>query len=298
MHPDPHRRGSKRSLNSVPVHNKNTALLQTRGFGVQISGSGRGPKFCLGPVDLTLMPRCKIGLVGVSGCGKSTLAKALLGVAPGRSFGSLHWRDSMLLDSDLGTSKHSCSSWARYRREVQILWQDARAALDPQAQVKEMIAESRALAGLAQWSRGQIEHQLANLNLRAEVMHLRPRALSGGECQRVALARALAAEPSLLIADEITSALDRGMAWKIIDLLRETTHRQMGVLMISHDLALLRGWVDEVLVLDRGKIVERGPWQRLYDQPHHPATRALVEAIPRLPDSPAAGGPALKQPKT
>ena len=124
---------------------------------------------------------------------------------------------------------------------------------------------------------------LRRVALDATIAGRLPGSLSGGQRQRVGLARALAAEPALLLADELTSALDRPVAWELVDLLRALRRSGLGLLLVTHDLSLLPGTVDEVLVIGDGRIVERGPTELLLGAPQHPITRALRAAVPRLP---------------
>lgn len=245
--------------------------LTVRGLTVRIGGVP-----IVRDVDLTLAPGGGLGVVGRSGSGKSTLARALVGLE-GPCSGSLCLGERELLGAPP-------SAWRELRSRVQLVWQDPLAAMDPHLPVRAAIDEARVLAGLPRFSRD--DPRLATLcgrvALAPELLDRLPHALSGGQRQRAALARALAAEPSLVIADEVTSALDRPIAWAIVELLRELRTAGIGLLVISHDLSFLPGTVDEVLVLEDGAVVERGPAEAVLRRPEHPATRALVDAAPRL----------------
>ena len=178
-------------------------------------------------------------------------------------------------------------AWRPLRRAVQLCWQDPLSALNPYLSVAELIDEPRVIHGLPRWRVGspELHASLARVALEPSIERRRPGTLSGGQRQRVALARALAAEPSLLLADEVTSALDRPVAWALIDLLRGLRGDGLGLLLVTHDLSLLPGTIDQVVVLGGGEVVERGPARELLAAPQHPVSRALRAAVPRLPYS-------------
>jgi peptide/nickel transport system ATP-binding protein len=144
------------------------------------------------------------------------------------------------------------------------------------------IAEARALAGLPRLRGEELAALLEEVRLAEALLGRLPAAMSGGQRQRVALARALAAEPQVLIADEVTSALDRPLAFEVVDLLRARVTGGMGLLFVTHDLALLPGLVDRVMVMAEGEVVEEGATAALLAAPQQPATRALWAALPRL----------------
>lgn len=227
-------------------------------------------------VDLQLRAGVGLGVVGRSGSGKSTLARALVGLEPELA-GSLQLSGRELVGAPR-------SAWAELRRQVQLVWQDPATALDPNLSIRRSIAEARALAGRDKFSRDdpRLHALLGRVALTPDLLDRVPGALSGGQRQRAAIARALAAEPALLIVDEITSALDRPVAWTIVDLLRTLRTSGIGLVMISHDLSFLPGTVETVLVLDEGLPVETGPVDAVLGRPHAATTRELVDAAPRL----------------
>jgi peptide/nickel transport system ATP-binding protein len=227
-------------------------------------------------VDLRLAPGDGLAVVGRSGSGKSTLARALLGLEP-ELRGSLRFAGEELVGAPR-------ARWSRLRRRVQLVWQDATTALDPHLPIRRSLDEARALAGLPAYAREdpRLHALLRQVALDPSLLDRRPGALSGGQLQRAALARALAAEPALLVVDEITSALDRPVAWQVVDLLRALRASGIGLLMISHDLSLLPDAVDSVLVLEAGEVVEHGPVAAVLGSPTAAVTRALVAAAPRL----------------
>jgi peptide/nickel transport system ATP-binding protein len=243
------------------------ALLAARGLAVELGG-----REVVRGVDLELRPGEAVGLVGASGSGKSALARALVGLE--RARGSLRFAGAELVGGP-------ASAWRPLRRRVQLCWQDG--ALDPELRVAALVDEARRLAGRPRLSEAERARLLARVALDPGLATRRPAALSGGQRQRVAIARALAAEPDLLIADEVTSALDRPVAWALVDLLRGLVADGLGLLLVTHDLSLLPGTVGQVLVLDGGEVVERGAPSALLAAPRHPATAALRAAVPRLP---------------
>lgn len=226
----------------------------------------------LSGIDLQVGPGDGLGVVGRSGAGKSTLARALVGLEPELG-GSLQFAGQELV----GARR---AGWAQLRAQVQLVWQDAATALDPHLTIEGSIAEARLLAGRDRFVRGdpRLRELMDRVALDPALLTRVPGALSGGQRQRAAIARALAAEPMLLILDEITSALDGPVAWTIVDLLRRLRGAQIGLVMISHDLSLLPGTVDEVLVLADGRVVERGSISEVLERPRHIETQMLVDA--------------------
>ncbi len=253
---------------------KDRSILSARGLEVALAG-----RPVIRDLDLELGPGDAVAVVGPSGAGKSALLRALVGLEPGLA-GSLRFGGLELVGA-------STEAWRPLRRAVQLCWQDPLSALNPYLSVAELIDEPRVIHGLPRWRVGspELRASLARVALEPSIERRRPGSLSGGQRQRVALARALAAEPALLLADEITSALDRPVAWGLIDLLRELRADGLGLLLVTHDLSLLPGTIDQVVVLGGGEVVERGPVRELLAAPQHPVSRALRAAVPRLPYS-------------
>lgn len=248
------------------------SLLRARGLGIALGG-----REVVAGLDLELRPGAAVALVGPSGAGKSAILRALVGLEPALR-GSLQFAGVELVGAP-------ARAWQRLRRGVQLCWQDAGAALDPHLTVAQLLDEARVLMGLPRWRVGSAElgEVLRRVALDPALALRLPGSLSGGQRQRVGLARALAAEPALLLADELTSALDRPVAWELVDLLRGLREAGLGILLVTHDLSLLPGTVDEVIVLSDGVVVERGPTAQVLGAPQHPVTRALRAAVPRLP---------------
>jgi peptide/nickel transport system ATP-binding protein len=230
-------------------------------------GTGRRAHVAVDSVDLVVPPGHVVGLVGESGSGKSTLARAAVGlVAPAAG--------KILLD---GTPVPT-----RGRRPLQMVFQDPYASLDPRMTAGESIAEAapRAVRGGARHDEAA---RLAGLvGLPPGTAGKFPGELSGGQRQRVALARALAGRPDVIIADEITSALDVSTQGAVLNLVRELQRElRLSVLFISHNLAVVRYVADYVAVMRGGRIVEHGPAGRVLLAPEQPYTRQLLAAVPR-----------------
>jgi oligopeptide transport system ATP-binding protein len=226
-------------------------------------------------IQFTVRAREALGVVGESGCGKSTLARAIVELVP-RAAGRIVWGGC-----DIG--KLARAARQRLRRDLQIIFQNPLASLDPRMQVCEIIAEPlRVHGGESPRARTHAVHELlAELGLAQDLSGRYPHELSGGQCQRVAIARSMILKPKLLVCDEAVSALDVSMQAQIIALLG-TLKDEHGValLFISHNLAVVRELCDRVLVLYLGRMMELAPAQLLYARPLHPYTRALFAAIP------------------
>jgi oligopeptide transport system ATP-binding protein len=273
-----------------------TPLLEVRGLCVDYAGSGflrsqRHAVHALRGIDIELGEGRSLGIVGESGCGKSTLARAVLGlVAP--TAGELRWRGWTMDTSDR-------TRMLQMRREVQVVFQDPFGSLDPRMTAGASIAE--ALDALervtdAATVRSRVADALKSVGLDGGLASRYPHELSGGQCQRVAIARATVVRPRLLICDEAVSALDVSVQAQIVNLLADLSRRQgIGLLFISHNLAVVRHLCDEVAVLYLGRLVERAPREALFATPRHPYTRALLAAVP-TPDPRVALRPGMVAP--
>ena len=220
-----------------------------------------------------------LGIVGESGCGKSTLARALIRMLP--ATGSVIWEDG----TDLLTL--SPRQMLRYRAEIQMIFQDPLASLDPRMTVGEIIAEPlrthRPRMGTAE-RREKVRAVMERVGLLPNQINRYPHEFSGGQCQRIGIARALVVEPKLLICDEPVSALDVSIQAQVIGLLEEL-RRDLGltILFIAHDLSVVKHLSDEVMVLYLGRMMEKAPSSTLFSDPRHPYTQALLSAVP-IPD--------------
>jgi peptide/nickel transport system ATP-binding protein/oligopeptide transport system ATP-binding protein len=228
-------------------------------------------------VDLTLERGRTVGVVGESGSGKSTLAKVLVGEVRPQA-GSV----------DLGgidVTSVSRRELHAYRRRIQLIPQDPYSSLSPRRTIAQTLAEAidprRARVASHE---GQIAAWLSRVGLAPDMMHRYPHEFSGGQRQRIAIARSLIIDPTFVIADEITSALDVSVQAQILELLAEIKS-SMGLTMmfISHNLAVVQRVSDEVVVLYQGEVVEAGPVERIYADPQHWYTRLLLDADPGSP---------------
>ncbi|WP_193101624.1 ABC transporter ATP-binding protein [Brevibacterium aurantiacum] len=236
-----------------------------------------GRRNVVSDVSLSLAPGKTVGLVGESGSGKSSIANAVVGLAPISSGGI---RVNSV--SAVGTRRTA----KRARRRIQLIFQDPFSALDPRMPIGESIAEATRATG-KKWSRSARKDRVRDLLSQVDLDHNRadelPRAFSGGQRQRITIARALAGEPDVIIADEVTSALDVSVQGTVLNLLRDL-QQELGLSMvfISHNLAVVRYISDEIYVMRHGRIVESGATDPLMDNPQDPYTRRLLDAVPAL----------------
>jgi oligopeptide transport system ATP-binding protein len=228
-----------------------------------------------------------LGVVGESGCGKSTLSRAILNLIPATD-GEIVW---MGKDLRQGSER----DWHEVRKDIQMIFQDPLASLNPRMTVAQIIAEPLKVHRPelpADEVMKRVKAMMAKVGLREQMINRYPHEFSGGQCQRIGIARALILEPKLIICDEPVSALDVSIQAQIINLLKEL-QREMGLalIFIAHDLAVVKHISDRILVMYLGREMELAEKHALYDQPSHPYTRALLSAIP-IPD------PKLEQNKT
>ena len=219
-----------------------------------------------------------LGLVGESGCGKSTLARCVLRLIEPT-------RGRVLLDEEDLTALPE-EALRRRRRDIQMVFQDPTASLNPRlsvaATVDEPLALHTPLAGAGR--RERVDEVLEEVGLGAGLRARYPHQLSGGQRQRVNIARAIATHPRLVVLDEPTSALDVSLRARVILMLEELRRRHgLSYLFISHDLSTVRYLCDRVAVMYLGVLVEEAPAAELFDHPAHPYTRALLSCIP-VPD--------------
>ncbi|MGP4013196.1 ABC transporter ATP-binding protein [Streptomyces sp. 4N124] len=254
-------------------------LLEVRNLEVTYPGGAAAVR----GVDLTLAAGQKLGLAGESGCGKSTLALALLRLLPaGTGIGG-----SVLLDGeDVLTMK-----WGRVRAVrwagASIVFQGAMHSLNAVHRIGDQIAEPILLhgGGTAAAARKRTGELLEHVGLPAARASAYPHELSGGQRQRVMIAMALACDPLLVVADEPTTALDVMIQAQILRLIEGLVAEQdLGLIMISHDLAVLADTCDRLAVMYAGRVVEEGPAQEVYENARHPYAKALSSAFPRIGD--------------
>ena len=233
-------------------------------------------------VSLEIMPGQFYGLVGESGSGKTTLGRAILRAVP-ISSGDITF-DSRDVNYDVGSLEKNDLN--NYRKMAQLIFQDPYAALSPRMTVRDIIAEPLEVMGLTQ-TREETDERVREMaaKCRLNLEHLRrfPHAFSGGQRQRISIARTLVCNPNFVVADESVAALDVSIQADILNLL-QSLQDELGLtfLFISHDLSVVAHICDHVAVMYLGTLVESAPTRKLFENPSHPYTKALLSAIPSL----------------
>jgi oligopeptide/dipeptide ABC transporter ATP-binding protein len=230
-------------------------------------------------VSFTLAPMETLGLVGESGCGKTTTGRLILRAIDATA-GRLRFNGHDI------TALHG-QALQPFRRQVQIVFQDPYASLNPRLMIQQIVGEPMLVHGLAtkETLSDEVHKVLEMVGLSREHAARYPHELSGGQRQRVGIARALGVQPQLIVADEAVSALDVSVRAQILNLLVELRERLgLAYLFISHDLGVVRFISHRVAVMYLGKLVEIGPAATLFTTPLHPYTQALLAAVPRIGD--------------
>ncbi|AYY11971.1 ABC transporter ATP-binding protein [Actinobacteria bacterium YIM 96077] len=253
------------------------ALFDVRNVTVDYASRG-GYTRALRDVSLQIRPGQAIGVIGESGSGKTTLSRSMLGlIEPTR--GHVLYR---------GRDVYAMGSISRFRvlsREAAMVFQDPRSSLNPRLSAGAVVRDPLTVLGIGtrQQRKAKVGELLESVGLAAELATRPVRALSGGQLQRLALARALAVEPSIIVADEPTSALDVSVQAQVLNLFQQIrARRHLALLLVSHDVRVVRFLADHVLVMCDGDVVERGATEQIYRDPHHDYTKALLAAAPRL----------------
>ena len=234
------------------------------------------------------------GLVGESGCGKSTLGRTILQLYKPTAGEVVYYkkRDDQapachLEEEGVNLTKLSVSEMRKYRKDLQIVFQDPYSSLNPKMTVGQLIEEGVEANGYYQRGTKEMKEYVAKVmadcGLSSEWAHHYPHQFSGGQRQRVAIARALAVKPKFIVCDECVSALDVSIQAQILNLLRDLKEKEgITYLFISHDLSVVRYVSDRIGVMYLGRIVEQGEAEEVFLQPRHPYTIALISAIPSL----------------
>ncbi|MDP5227623.1 MULTISPECIES: ATP-binding cassette domain-containing protein [Arthrobacter] len=252
------------------------SLLELRDVCKTFHSLGREPVKALRDVNLTVEAGTITGLVGESGSGKTTIIKSIMGLEKPTS-GTVSYDGINIPEAKGETLK-------RIRREVQFVFQDPTASLNPRMTVEQLVGEGlqvhKLVPGRAR-RRERVAELLNMVGLSERDLERYPRSFSGGQRQRIAIARALAVGPKLLICDEPVSALDVSVQAQVLNLLQDM-QEELGftVLFIAHDLAVVRQICSQVAVIQTGQIVEEGPSETVLANPTHPYTKALLAAVP------------------
>ena len=241
-------------------------------------------------ISFEIAPGKTLALVGESGCGKTTVGRSIMRLESPQA-GEVHFEGRDLL-------KLPPEEMRAARQNIQIIFQDPLASLDPRMRVVDQIAEGMRSFGIGANERERtkrVEALLERVQLDPETMDRYPHEFSGGQRQRICIARALAVEPRLIVCDESVSALDVSIQAQILNLLREL-QQELGLsyLFITHDLSVVRYLAHDVAVMYLGKIVEQGPAERVFAEPVHPYTKGLLAAIPSIdPERRGAAPPVM-----
>ncbi len=242
-----------------------------------VTRTGRRTVHAVELVDLQIARGSTFALVGESGCGKSTIARTIAGVQRPTGGGV------SFMGVDIAAFRTRRASM-RYRRDLQMIFQDPYASLNPRWRVGRIIAEPIVTHGLLKRGREldlRIEELLSTVGLSPSDARKFPHQFSGGQRQRISIARALASNPAFIVCDEPTSALDVSVQAQILNLMRKL-QQELGLtyLLISHNLAVVAHMADSLGVMYLGRIVEQGDAGQLLDDPQHPYTRLLLDTVP------------------
>ncbi len=241
------------------------------------TGSKKGVVHAVTDVDLTIYRGETLALVGESGCGKSTLGRLLLRLIDATS--------GQVLFEGTDISKLKGKELREMRKQMQIIFQDPYASLNPRMNVEKIIAEpliTHKVCGSKEETRNRVLELMQEVGIPVEFLHRYPHQFSGGQRQRIGIARALALNPKLIVCDEPVSALDVSIQSQVLNLL-DDLQDQYGLtyLFISHDLSVVRHISDRVCVMFLGMICELGDTNDIYEHPIHPYTKFLLDAVPK-----------------
>lgn len=258
-------------------------ILQGRGLTIRHPESVRTEP-AIEDFSFSLSEGETLGLVGVSGAGKSTLARALCGLIP-LIEGEVLWRGEVVFSA---TGKVAASTLRRFRRDVQIVFQDPVTSLNPGMTAEDIVTEGALIHGLCtRADRREMACSLFQmLGLPEDRLESLPVSFSGGERQRLSLARALGVKPTLLILDEPTAALDSVASERLAATLKSLRdQRALSLLAVTHDVVFVQRLADRIAVIAAGRLVEEGPAEQVLRSPQHKETRRLMNAWGAVPPS-------------
>jgi peptide/nickel transport system ATP-binding protein len=267
--------GSTSAAPLLELHHLVKEFAVTRGAVIQ---RRIGTIKAVSDVSLWIARRETFGLVGESGCGKTTLGRLVVGLERPTS--------GSIVFEGVDLARISRAERKRRQRDLQLMFQDPYASLDPRMRVADILAEPLAIqrVGTRSERSARIRDLLRQVGLAPEAATRYPHEFSGGQRQRIGLARALALEPKLIVADEPVSALDVSIRSQILNLMvRLQAEHDVAYIVISHDLSVIRYISDRIGVMYLGKLVEVGPAAAVYEQAAHPYTQALLQSVP-VPD--------------
>ena len=245
-------------------------------FPVSTGFAKKGVVKALDGISFDIYQGKTVGLVGESGCGKSTLGRVILNLIPATS-GSVSFEGHEIAGL-------SDSRMRSYRKDMQIIFQDPYASLDPRKTISQIISEPIIINKILtnkQDVEDRVHELMDTVGLAQRLVNTYPHELDGGRRQRIGIARALAMKPKLIVCDEPVSALDVSIQAQILNLMQDL-QEQMGLtyIFITHDLSVVNHFADDIAVMYLGQLIEKAPSEQLFDKPTHPYTQALLSAIP------------------
>ncbi|WP_413773150.1 dipeptide ABC transporter ATP-binding protein [Brevibacterium sp. CFH 10365] len=266
---------------SAPLIEVSDVTRVFRGRG--LFGRRRSDVTALGGIDFTVVAGARLGIVGESGSGKSTLLNILSGLDRPTT--------GHVRVGDIRVEAANSQALRRLRENLQIVFQDPFASLDPRMRIVDIVAEPLIAAGVDNDERAaRVEEMIAAVDLDADSLRRYPHQFSGGQRQRISIARALVTRPQILVADEPVSALDVSVRAQVLNLLTDLVDEYaLTLLFVSHDLGVVRHLCSDVIVMKGGQIVESGATEDIYANPQEEYTRRLIAATPSLAEALAAG---------
>ena len=256
---------------------QDNTLIKVQGLSVEFPLSSKKKVHAVSNVSLDVKEHEVLALVGESGCGKSTLGKAMIQLIKPTG-GEVSFKDTVITNMP-------AKAFRDYRRQMQIVFQDPYASLDPRMSVRDIIAEpleTYNVCASPKETTERVVELLEAVGLSADHLYRYAHQFSGGQRQRIGIARAIALNPSFIVCDEPVSALDVSVQNQILNLLKDLQERfGLTYLFISHDLSVVRFIANRVCVMFLGKLCELGDTETIYTNPLHPYTRFLLDAIPK-----------------